>query len=173
VAPVWLLGLRLEIREKSRMLFAMSDLVRVEPVALMPTQAGCAVFLGDGSKVIVFYIDPAVGAAINATLAGQAPPRPMTHDLFIQSLHAFGAKVSRMAIVAMDEDVYYARLILEASNELMERKIIELDARPSDCLALAVRDDAPMFVVRSLWERLDDMSKTLEDLRNGDSAPES
>jgi bifunctional DNase/RNase len=155
------------------MVRGMSDLVRVEPVALMPTQAGCAVFLGDGSKVIVFYIDPAVGAAINATLAGQAPPRPMTHDLFIQSLHAFGAKVSRMAIVAMDEDVYYARLILEASNELMERKIIELDARPSDCLALAVRDDAPMFVVRSLWERLDDMSQTLEDLRNGDSAPES
>ncbi len=149
----------------------MSDLVRVEPVALMPTQAGCAVFLGDGSKVIVFYIDPAVGAAINATLAGQTPPRPMTHDLFIQSLHAFGAKVSRMAIVAMDEEVYYARLILEASNELMERKIIELDARPSDCLALAVRDNAPMFVVRSLWERLEDMSKHLEDLRNNEGPP--
>ncbi len=149
----------------------MSDLVRVEPVALMPTQAGCAVFLGDGSKVIVFYIDPAVGAAINATLAGQPSPRPMTHDLFIQALHGFGAKVTRMAIVAMDEDVYYARLILEASNELMERKIIELDARPSDCLALAVRDDAPMFVVRSLWERLDDMSDTLEDLRNSEGPP--
>ena len=149
----------------------MSDLVRVEPVALMPTEAGCAVFLGDGSKVIVFYIDPAVGAAINATLAGQAPPRPMTHDLFIQSLHAFGAKVSRMAIVAMDEEVYYARLILEASNELMERKIIELDARPSDCLALAVRDNAPMFVVRPLWERLEDMSETLEDLRKGGGPP--
>ena len=149
----------------------MSDLVRVEPVALMPTQAGCAVFLGDGSKVIVFYIDPTIGAAINATLAGQAAPRPMTHDLFIQALHSFGAKVSRMAIIAMDEEVYYARLILEASNELMERKIIELDARPSDCLALAVRDDAPMFVVRDLWERLDDMSDTLEDLRKGDGPP--
>ncbi|MFU8894409.1 MAG: bifunctional nuclease family protein [Luteolibacter sp.] len=149
----------------------MSDFVRVEPIALMPTQAGCAVFLGDGSKVIVFYIDPAVGAAINATLAGQAAPRPMTHDLFIQALHAFGGKVSRMAIVAMNEDVYYARLILEASNELMERKIVELDARPSDCLALAVRDDAPMFVVRSLWERLEDMSQTLEDLRNSEGPP--
>jgi uncharacterized protein len=153
------------------MLPAMSDFVRVEPIALMPTQAGCAVFLGDGSKVIVFYIDPAVGAAINATLAGQAAPRPMTHDLFIQALHAFGGKVSRMAIVAMNEDVYYARLILEASNELMERKIVELDARPSDCLALAVRDDAPMFVVRSLWERLEDMSQTLEDLRNNEGPP--
>lgn len=150
----------------------MSDFVRVEPIALMPTQAGCAVFLGDGSKVIVFYIDPAVGAAINATLAGQTPPRPMTHDLFIQALHGFGAKVTRMAIVAMDEGVYYARLILEASNELMERKILELDARPSDCLALAVRDDAPMFVVRALWDRLEDMSDALEKLRQGEEPPE-
>ncbi len=149
----------------------MSDLVRVEPIALMPTQAGCAVFLGDGSKVIVFYIDPAVGAAINATLAGQAPPRPMTHDLFIHALHAFGAKVTRMAIVSMEDDVYYARLILEAQNELMERKIIELDARPSDSLALAVRDNAPMFVVRELWERLEDMSQNLEDLRNSEGPP--
>jgi len=165
--------LRLEMRRDCRMISSMTDLIRVEPIALMPTDAGCAVFLGDGSKVIVFYIDPAVGLAINATLAGQSPPRPMTHDLFIQSLHAFGAKVSRMAIVAMDEDVYYARLILEASNELMERKIIELDARPSDCLALAVRDDAPMFVVRSLWESLADMSDTLEDLRKSGGPPTS
>lgn len=149
----------------------MSDLVRVEPVALMPTQAGCAVFLGDGSKVIVFYIDPAVGAAINATLAGQKPPRPMTHDLFIHALHGFGAKISRMAIVAMEDEVYYARIIIEAHNELMDHKIIELDARPSDCLALAVRDDAPMFVVRQLWDRLEDMSQALEDLRNDDGPP--
>ena len=108
----------------------VSDFVRVEPIALMPTQAGCAVFLGDGAKVIVFYIDPAVGAAINAQLAGQKPLRPMTHDLFIQALHGFGAKVLRMAIVAMDENIYYARLMLEACNEVMERKIVELDARP-------------------------------------------
>jgi len=163
------LGNKLRLPDDGR----MSDLVRVEPVALMPTEAGCAVFLGDGSKVIVFYIDPAVGAAINATLAGQVAPRPMTHDLFIQALHGFGAKVSRMAIVAMDEDVYYARLILEASNELMERKIVELDARPSDCLALAVRDNAPMFVLRPLWERLEDMSGILEDLRNSEQPPDS
>jgi len=151
--------------------WGVTDFVRVEPIALMPTQAGCAVFLGDGGKVIVFYIDPAVGAAINAQLAGHKPPRPMTHDLFIQALHGFGAKVLRMAIVAMDDNIYYARLILEASNELMERKIVELDARPSDCLALAVRDDAPMFVLRELWDRLEDMSETLEQLRESGGPP--
>ncbi|BCU76450.1 bifunctional nuclease family protein [Luteolibacter sp. LG18] len=143
----------------------MSDLVRVEPVALLPTQAGCAVFLGDGQKAIVFYIDPAVGASINTSMAGQTPPRPLTHDLFLLALETFGAKVARIVIVRVENDIYYARLILEAENEIMERKIVELDARPSDCLALSVRCGAPVFVVRELWESLQDMSAVLEEMR--------
>jgi bifunctional DNase/RNase len=143
----------------------MPDLVRVEPIALLPTQAGCAVFLGDGTKSIVFYIDPSVGASINVSLSNQHPQRPLTHDLYLLTLGAFGAKVSRAVIVNMENEIYYARLILEAENEIMERKIIELDARPSDCLALAVRCGAPFYVVRSLWDRLDDMSGVLEDMR--------
>ena len=153
------------------MLPAMPDLVRVEPVALLPTQAGCAVFLGDGSKSIVFYIDPGVGASINASLSGQLPPRPLTHDLFLLTLQAFGAKVSRAVIVRMEQDVYYARLILEAENEIMERKIVELDARPSDCLALVVRCGAPLYVVKELWDRLEDMTGVLAEMReNGGPA---
>jgi len=144
----------------------MPDLVRVEPVALLPTQAGCAVFLGDGTKAIVFYIDPGVGASINAALAGQLPPRPLTHDLFLVALETFGAKVARAVIVKVEEEVYFARLILEAENEIMERKIVELDARPSDCIALAVRCKAPMFVVRSVWESLQDMTPVLEEMRD-------
>ena len=76
----------------------MSDLVRVEPIALMPTQAGCAVFLGDGKKVIVFYIDPAVGTSINLTLSGQQAARPLTHDLFMLTLQAFGSRLARAVI---------------------------------------------------------------------------
>ena len=147
---------------------AMSDLVRVEPIALLPTQAGCAVFLGDGKKAIVFYIDPAVGAAINATLSGHLPPRPLTHDLYLHTLQAFGAKISRAVIVNMENEIYYARLILEAENEIMERKIIELDARPSDCLALAVRCSAPFYVVRALWDTLEDMSAVLAEMRENE-----
>jgi bifunctional DNase/RNase len=144
---------------------AMPELVRVEPIALLPTQAGCAVFLGDGAKAIVFYIDPGVGASINASLSGHQPPRPLTHDLYLLTLEAFGAKVTRAVIVRMENEVYYARLIIEAENEIMERKIIELDARPSDCLAIAVRCDAPVYVVRELWESLEDMSSVLAEMR--------
>lgn len=150
----------------------MPDLVRVEPVALLPTQAGCAVFLGNGEKTIVFYIDPAVGVSINASLSGQLPTRPLTHDLYLLTLEAFGARISRAVIVRMENEVYYARLILEAENEIMERKIIELDARPSDCLALAVRCGAPFYVVRKLWDSLEDMTGTLAEMRENEDGNE-
>ena len=102
----------------------MPKLVRVEIIALLPTQAGCAVFLGDGSKVILIYIDPAVGLSINTAMTGQKAPRPLTHDLYMLTLQAFGAEVSRVVINEVDGDVFYARLILTAENEIMEKKII-------------------------------------------------
>jgi bifunctional DNase/RNase len=145
----------------------MSDLVRVEIVALMPTQAGCAVFLGNGSKAILFYIDPAVGLSINTVMSGQKMPRPLTHDLYMLTLGAFGANVSRTVINKVDGDVFYARLILEAENEIMERKIIELDARPSDCLAIAARADAPIYVTKDVWESLEDRQPLLDQMRSG------
>lgn len=149
----------------------MSELVRVEPVALLPTQAGCAVFLGDGKKVIVFYIDPSIGASINAVLSGSKPPRPLTHDLFSQTLEAFGAEVKRVVIVRHEKDIFYARVFLVAENEVMEKKIVELDARPSDSIALAVRHRAPILVLPEVWEELEDVSAVLEDLRNQSDPP--
>ncbi|MEN8693571.1 MAG: bifunctional nuclease family protein [Akkermansiaceae bacterium] len=143
----------------------MSDLVRVEPIALLPTQAGCAVFLGDGKKVIVFYIDPSIGAAINSVLTGAKPPRPLTHDLFTQTLEAFGAEVLHATIVNVEGEVFYSRLFIKAENEIMEKKIVELDARPSDCIAMAVRKNAPIFFTPTVWAELEDVSETLEELK--------
>ena len=143
----------------------MKDHIRVEPVALMPTSAGCAVFLGDGEKVIVFYIEPAIGASINAVMSDVKPPRPLTHDLFFQMLDAFGARVEKAIIVKVEGDVFFARLYVVAENEIMERKVIEIDARPSDCLALAVRQEAPMYVRENVWDELRDMSDVLAELK--------
>lgn len=162
---MWPFCLILEIGAFQAIVLPMPDLVRVEPIALLPTQAGCAVFLGDGEKSIVFYIDPGIGASINASLSGQLPPRPLTHDLFLLSLQAFGATISRAVIVRMENEIYYARLIIEAENEIMERKIVELDARPSDCLGLVARCGAPFYVVRELWDKLEDMSGVLASMR--------
>lgn len=141
------------------------ELVRVEPIALMPTQAGCAVFLGNGHKVVVFYIDPSIGASINMALSGEASARPLTHELMLQTLEAFGGKVTRVVIVRVEGEVYFARLFIEASNEIMERKIVELDARPSDCLALAARNGAPIYFVKNVWDAQPDMTEVLQQMR--------
>ena len=86
------------------------EMVKVEPVALLPTPSGCAVFLGSDEKVILIYIDPSIGAAINMALQQEKAPRPLTHDLFFSVLGAFGAKVTRVVIVKADGDVFFARL---------------------------------------------------------------
>lgn len=149
-----------------------AELIQVEPIALLPTQAGCAVFLGDGKKSIVFYIEPAIGASINAVLSGQKPPRPLTHDLFMQVLRAFGARVTHVVISRVEEEVFYAHLHLTAENEIMEKKVIDADARPSDCIALAVRQDAPIMFVKSVWDQQPDMTHILEELREEGMADE-
>ena len=140
-----------------------NDLVRIEPIALMPTPSGSAVFLGDGKKAILIYIDPAIGASINMVMQGQKPPRPLTHDLFQSVLGAFNAKVSRFVISTVEDEVFFARLVLEVEpdGENQQRRVIELDVRPSDGIALAVRDRAPMFAKADAWEELEDVTPML------------
>ena len=117
----------------------MLELVRVEPIALLPTQAGCAVFLGDGKKSIVFYIEPAIGASINAALAGQASPRPLTHDLLVSAVESLGAEMQDVIISELKEHTYFAKLRIRKEGEL-----VEVDARPSDAIAVAVTCDPPL-----------------------------
>jgi bifunctional DNase/RNase len=85
--------------------------------------------------------------------------------LFNDALKAFGATVQRVLIVKVENEVFYARIFFEAENEIQERMIVELDARPSDSIALAVRQHAPIFVVKDVWDNLKDMTSVLEELR--------
>ncbi|HOC01683.1 MAG TPA: DUF151 domain-containing protein, partial [Verrucomicrobiota bacterium] len=75
-------------------------------------------------------------------------------------LTAFGISVERVVITELKNSTYFARLILQQQNEL-GRKIVELDARPSDCLALATAQKRPIYVTRSLLDQVEDMSEYL------------
>ncbi len=136
--------------------------VEVEVKAALPTNGGCAVFLGTEEKSFVIYVDQMVGAAIMMFMKGVPKERPQTHDLFGHVLTALGAKVQRVVVNDVDDGVYFGRLILSAENELSERKIVEIDARPSDCIALAVQAGAGIYVVEEVWEQVEDMSDVLE-----------
>lgn len=138
----------------------MKPFLKVEIEALIPNPYGCAVFLKNEEKNILFYIDNQMGSLIHLAMQGEQIERPLTHDLFLQSLNAFGAKVTRVCIVDEKDGVFFARLWMETLDS--PKKYVEIDARPSDCLALAVRTDVPIFFKRSLWECCSDMSDSLD-----------
>lgn len=139
----------------------MSDVVEISLKGLMPTANGCAVFLGNPDKAFVIYVDPSVGSAISMTLNGVKKERPLTHDLIGHLFLGFGISLERIVINDVNEGTYFARVILHMQNEL-GRKIVELDARPSDSLVLALQHKRPVFVARKVFDAVEDMSEILE-----------
>ena len=90
---------------------------------------------------VPIFIAPLEAQSILIGLGSVKMPRPLTHDLFITVLENLEASVNRVEITALREGTYYAKLILEASGSE-----ITVDARPSDCLALAVRIKCPIYI---------------------------
>ena len=139
----------------------MTEVVEVSLKGLMPTANGCAVFLGDDDKTFVIYVDPSVGSAISMTLNNVKKERPLTHDLIGHLFLGFGISLERIVINDVHENTYFARVILTMQNEL-GRKILELDARPSDSIVLALQQKRPIFVSRRVYEAVEDMTEILE-----------
>lgn len=137
----------------------VQPVVEIEVKAVLPTSGGCAVFLGNARKIFVIYIDHGVGLAISMAMRGETRERPQTHDLIGSLLAGFGAKVDRVIINHFEDGVYFARLILVAENELYERKIVEIDARPSDSIAMAVQAKAPIYLTRDVWDAVEDVTE--------------
>jgi hypothetical protein len=146
--------------------------VEVQVKAVLPTSAGRAVFIGNEEKIFVIYVDESVGAAIGMFMSNTPKERPLTHDLMGHLMTALGAHVERVIINDLKSSTYFARLIIVAENELQQRKIIELDARPSDCIALATAQKSPLYVSREVWDEVEDMSDILRKMAEGGSAEE-
>jgi len=139
--------------------------IPVQIRALIPTNAGTAVFLGNDEKVFTIYIDQAIGAAISLYLNSVEKERPLTHDLLANVLTSLGAKVERVVINDFRNGIYFGRLIITAENELQQRKIIEIDARSSDCMAMAALQKSPIYVNGIVWDEVEDMTPLLERLQ--------
>ena len=146
------------------------EVIEVQVRAVVPLDASFAVFLGNTDKTFVIYVDESVGTAISMFMRGVMKERPLTHDLLANVLMAFGARIDRIVINDLSGSVYRARLIIVAENELHSKKLIEIDARPSDSIAMATQSGAPIFVARSVWEAVDDMTEALEEIEKRGSS---
>ncbi len=110
------------------------DQVGKTPIVLLKT--------AEGNRFLPIWIGAPEATAILMKLQGAAAPRPLTHDLFTSILGQLDAKVERISVTDLKENTFYA--VITLARESGEE--IEIDSRPSDAIALAVRVDAPIFV---------------------------
>ena len=115
------------------------DLVGKQPIVLLKT--------ADGNKFLPIWIGHPEAAAILMKLQSQAPPRPMTHDLLSDVLDQLGAQIVRITVTELRENTFYAQITLQQDGSE-----IEVDSRPSDAIALAIRAEAPIFAADRVIE---------------------
>jgi bifunctional DNase/RNase len=127
------------------------DLLEVKVYSLIvdPSSMQPVVLLAapSGELVMPIWIGPNEAAAIQGELEGTKPPRPMTHDLLERVIQRLNGTVRRVTITQEKEGIYYAIIVLEK-----DRTLLELDARPSDSIAMALKFKAPIFISRSLFK---------------------
>ena len=95
------------------------------------------------------------------TLRGERKARPLTHDLIGSILLGLETKLERVLINDVNKGTFFARILLRMENEL-GRKIVEIDARPSDSIVLALQQQRPILVARAVFDGVDDMTEELQ-----------
>jgi bifunctional DNase/RNase len=137
------------------------DVVGKQPIVLLKTM--------DGNRFLPIWIGHPEAAAILIRMQGTQLPRPMTHDLLMSIIDTFEGEVTRITVTELKESTFYAQLtILKDGSE------VDLDSRPSDALALAVRTDAPIFASTELLDEngiefeheVDDTEEIVESFRS-------
>jgi bifunctional DNase/RNase len=98
-------------------------------------------------RYLFIWIAQPEAYAIAVELQGTASPRPLTHDLLKNVISELGAKIVSIVVSDLVDDVYYARIVLDVAG-----KHVEIDSRPSDAIALAVRAKTPIYVEDSILE---------------------
>jgi uncharacterized protein len=115
------------------------DLVGKQPIVLLKT--------AEGSKFLPIWIGHPEAAAILMRLQGASTPRPMTHDLVTDILAQLEAQVVRITVTELRENTFFAEITVQQNGSE-----IQIDSRPSDAIALALRADAPIFVADEVIE---------------------
>ena len=135
----------------------------VQVRGILPANSGAAIFLGNDEKVFIIQVETNMAQVIGNFLRDAPKERPLTHDLLADVFRGFGIEVERVVITELKNSTYFARMILKMENEL-GTKIVELDARPSDCLAIASAQKVSVYVSNTLFEEVEDMSDYLDQI---------
>jgi bifunctional DNase/RNase len=129
-----------------------SELIPVTFDKIMQTRSYTVVVMGTTEKRFAIYTDPSIGRTIQMFLTGAEKPRPLTHDLLQMIFSGLQIKVKQVVINDIQDTIYFARLFLELDGGEVTR-ILEVDARPSDCITIALMSDIPVFCTREVLDK--------------------
>ncbi len=99
-------------------------------------------------RYLPIWIGPAEADAIAVKLQGATVPRPLTHDLLHSVIDALGATINSIVVSDLKSDTFYAKIIVDVDG-----RQLEIDSRPSDALALAVRAEVPIYVEEAVLDK--------------------
>lgn len=130
-----------------------AELVQLSFDKIMQTRSYTVIILGAHDKRFAIYTDPNIGKTLQMYLTGTETPRPLTHDLIHMIFQGLNVQVKQVVLVDLQETVYFARLFLEQQlGDIVH--IIEIDARPSDCITLALMmNNVHVYCTRDVLER--------------------
>lgn len=103
-----------------------------------------------GKRLLPIIIGMQEATAIKMEISGFEPPRPLTHDLMYNIIVSLGAKLERIVVEKLEQNIFYAKLVI-AVNHTQQ---VEVDARPSDSIALALRSKAPIYVAEEVLDQV-------------------
>jgi bifunctional DNase/RNase len=130
----------------------LTELIPLSFDKIMQTRSYTVVVLGTTEKKFAIYTDPSIGKTIQSYITGTDKPRPLTHDLIEMILRALDVKILQIVINDIQDTVYFCRIFLEQQvGEL--KHIVEIDARPSDCITLALMHNAPVYCTREVLDK--------------------
>ena len=130
----------------------MAELLPLTLTKVMQSRAYTVIILGTENKKFAIYTEPHTGLHIQSYLAHTHPTRPSTYDLLDRVFRGLNVKPLQVVIQDVEETVYYARLFAE--QIIGDQKIIlEVDARPSDCITLALKYQIPLFCTPAVLEK--------------------
>ncbi|HEX9373558.1 MAG TPA: bifunctional nuclease domain-containing protein, partial [Roseiflexaceae bacterium] len=151
LAPTAREVLKPDRRPRKERLMEASELVEVKIESIRSsvlTQSRVVVLSEQGGeRLLPIWIGVFEGDAIRLALEGYQPQRPMTHDLALRLITPLGAQVQHVVVNKLAETTFYAQITLAVDGQ-----VHEIDARPSDAIALAVRAGAPIYVARSVFD---------------------
>lgn len=130
----------------------LNELIQLSFDKIMQTRTYTVVVLGARDKRFAIYTEPAIGRILQLYLTGAEKPRPLTHDLLNSIFQGFKIRILQVIINDVQDTVYFARLFLEQDVDGM-RSIVEIDARPSDCITLALMNNIPVYCTHEVLEK--------------------